>query len=267
MDHRAEDTLARIEREEFTRGRLPPGAPPAEPRQAATIVLGREISVGFEVLLLRRPDSARFAAGAFVFPGGVVDGEDADPSMPPRLPESDRQGEDAALVAAFRELWEETGILLADRLPAPEECEVARAELLGGGISMAEIAVRHDLTFYDKRVEYFTRWITPVQLARRYDTRFFLARGDRQEPRLTPEHTAHLWATPSDALTRFDARELPMLYPTLSTLQTLAAFGSLEEALNDFAARVVEPIRAKLIMHGGRVRPAIPGDAGYADAE
>ena len=108
------DPQGRIEREEFARGRLVAGEPPVEPRAAATTVVARRNPRGsFDVLLLERPAASSFAAGAFVFPGGVVDEEDAEPFWADRLPEV--SPEDAAgLVAGLRELFEETGLLLSD---------------------------------------------------------------------------------------------------------------------------------------------------------
>jgi 8-oxo-dGTP pyrophosphatase MutT (NUDIX family) len=58
-----------------------PPAEPATPRPAATIVLLRESSGGTEVLLMRRNRNAGFVPGAYVFPGGRVDGSDATPPV------------------------------------------------------------------------------------------------------------------------------------------------------------------------------------------
>ena len=56
-------------------------AAPAEPRDAATVVLlrdGGSDPVGPEVYLLRRQSSMAFAGGMCVFPGGGVDPRDFD---------------------------------------------------------------------------------------------------------------------------------------------------------------------------------------------
>ncbi|MFW6084946.1 MAG: hypothetical protein ACODAA_07020, partial [Gemmatimonadota bacterium] len=95
----------RIEREEFERGHIEEGETPSRPRPAATIVLGRETEgAGFEVLLLKRPPTARFAAGAYVFPGGKIDAGDADEGLDPRMPKTGRDAEPEAVLAALREL-------------------------------------------------------------------------------------------------------------------------------------------------------------------
>src|SRR5439155_26427917 len=70
---------------------------PPMPVQAATLVLLRDRSVGgFEVLLIRRYAASKFAAGDFVFPGGMIEATD---------------GSDGAGV--IRETFEEVGNLLA----------------------------------------------------------------------------------------------------------------------------------------------------------
>ena len=45
------------------------------PRPAATLILLRE---GMEVLMLQRTQNAAFLGGAYVFPGGSLDAQDAD---------------------------------------------------------------------------------------------------------------------------------------------------------------------------------------------
>jgi 8-oxo-dGTP pyrophosphatase MutT (NUDIX family) len=117
---------------------------------------------------------------------------------------------------------------------------------------LAESGVRLDAS----TVVYFSRWITPVQFSRRYDTRFFLARHPGGEPELTREHTAFAWLDPADALARFAAGRLPMLFPTRTTLELLDRFGSLDEVFHAFQGRTVKPILAELIFEAGRVRPA-----------
>ena len=258
----------RIEREELARGHRPPGEQPTAPRPAATTVVARPLGERFEVLLLERPTTSRFAAGAFVFPGGVVDDDDAGPGWAERLPEVPG-AEPGACVAAIRELFEETGILLSDERAPAGPLGDARRDLLADRRSFAEVARDLALSFRGARVAYFARWITPELLARRYDTRFFFAAlPDREDVvSLTPEHTSGLWSAPAAALARFRAGELPMLFPTWKTLETLAGHRSLEEALSAMRAATVRTVTPKLEVSGGSVRPLMPGDPGYEEAE
>lgn len=74
---------------------------------AATVILLRDKPGGVETLMLRRNRALRSFAGAWVFPGGRVDPNDA-----PGAPELER-----AKTAAIREAQEETGLtLLPDNL-------------------------------------------------------------------------------------------------------------------------------------------------------
>lgn len=73
------------------------------PGAAATVVLLRDGELGLEVLLAERPHDRGSYAGAWVFPGGAVDAEDAAGSRTPL---------DAARTAAVRETREEIGLTL-----------------------------------------------------------------------------------------------------------------------------------------------------------
>lgn len=257
----------RIEREELARGHIGPAEEPVEPRPAATMVLGREEGDGLRVLLLRRPPEARFAAGAYVFPGGVVDPGDEIPDAADRLGRGVTREEPSALAAALREGFEETGLLPADHLPVPAELESGREELLRGEADLPTLVRRWDLTFLGLRVAYFARWITPARLSRRYDACFFLAEHRGGEPRLVhEEHTEALWVAPGEAVRRFEDGDLPMLLPTRRTAEALAAFGSLDEALEAFRGRRVTPARPRLLVEGDDVVAVLPGDPGYERA-
>lgn len=259
----------RLEREEFARGHIEPGQEPAEPRPAATMVLARPGagSAPLEVLLLRRPEEARFAAGAYVFPGGVVDPTDREEGLGERFGPEATGEERGALVAALREGFEETGIVPADRLPPGAELRRAREELLEGATDFPTAARRLGLRFRGLRAAYFARWITPPRLSRRYDARFFLVEHRGGEPRLVHgEHTGFDWLEPREALERFEAGELPLLYPTRRTLRDLAGLGGLEAAFRAFRGRRVEPARPRLLVEGEAVTPVLPGDPRYEEA-
>jgi 8-oxo-dGTP pyrophosphatase MutT (NUDIX family) len=87
---------------------MPEAPPPAEPRDAAVVVLVRMGPRGLETFWLRRERTVSFAAGFYAFPGGRVDAADAE------LPIEGAASPDSALVAAAaRELFEETGVLAA----------------------------------------------------------------------------------------------------------------------------------------------------------
>lgn len=261
----------RIEREEFARGHVAPDEMPAVPRDAATIVLAREPAEGpFEVLLLKRPHTSRFAAGAFVFPGGTIDPADADEAMVGRLPGAGPDAEPSAILAALRELFEETGLLLGSELPGAQRTTLRR-QLLDESRPFRGILEDHDLSFAPLDICYFARWVTPARFSRRYDTRFFLATLPPEqrgfEPELTDEITDYVWLSPIRAIELFRSGRLPMLFPTRVTLQALAEFPSVEEMTTVFAGRRVEPLTPRLLIKGNSIRPVLPGEPGYEEAD
>jgi len=248
-----------------------PVSRPATPRPAATIVLLRDGGAGPEVLLMRRSRSAGFVPGAYVFPGGRVDAADASPPIVERL---DGLDEDAAsrrlgladanpgalayYLASVREAFEETGILIGrtssgDALPTAAtdpEVDAVRDDLMGDRVDFAGALDRLEARVDGRAIEYLAHWITPEVEPRRYDTRFFAAKVPADvtaivDPR---EMTDALWLTPTAALRRNKEATLPMVFPTIKTLQQLAGFESVDAILRDLAARTIPTILPRLVV-------------------
>jgi 8-oxo-dGTP pyrophosphatase MutT (NUDIX family) len=111
----------------------------------------------------------------------------------------------------------------------------------------------------------FSRWITPTQVKIRYDTRFYLAQA---APHTAPEPDGEEiveigWFTPGDALARHREGNLLLVFPTIKMLETLARFGSPEEALEAVGALAVEPILPRVDTSGAEPRILLPGDPDY----
>jgi len=192
---------------------LPPAAinegDPVTPRPSATVLLvrGRD---PWQLLLMKRPGGADFAPDAYVFPGGSVH-------------DDDRSFEDEIRAAAVRELFEEVGILLARRgksLAREADCDRLR-RLTGEGTPFGGALREVGLTPAFDRLVMFARWVTPAQLRRRFDARFFLARlptGQAVHPQ-EGEVVDWLWTAPSDALRNPD---LALVYATRAVLESVA---------------------------------------------
>ena len=248
-------------------------APAVTPVPAATIVLMRDTGSGLEVLLVRRSPRAGFVPGAFVFPGGLVDPGDAAPEAIARFqglsPERAAArlgllGEDppaiAYYVTAVREAFEETGILVSSqgespsgRTPAVPSYEV-RADLLDRRISFAVALERLGCRIAADEIAYFAHWITPERAPRRYDTRFFAARvtGEAEPDLDDREMTEALWITPSEAVAVHSRGSLPMILPTIRTLERMAAYPDTGSALAALASAPVSTILP------------VPGAGGFA---
>ncbi|MEZ4424271.1 MAG: NUDIX domain-containing protein [Gemmatimonadota bacterium] len=242
------------------------------PRPAATVVLVRDRADGPEVLLLRRTRSSGFVPGAWVFPGGRVDAGDAVPDLLARLDGLD--GAEAArrlglepegtpgpaavayYLAALREAFEETGILVGHRAGEPvppaqvdPDVEALRNALLGDELDFAGVLGHLDARLDGGRVAYLAHWITPIQEPRRYDTRFFLAEVHAEaesvvDPR---EMTEARWLRPAAALELNRAGHLPMVFPTIHTLETLAPFASAADAHAALDRREIPTILPRLV--------------------
>src|SRR4051812_16355178 len=137
-----------------------PQAKPVIPRPASTVIVVRDGPDGRpETFMVRRDPNSRFAADAFVFPGGAVQDEDhLAGGVPPcsglTIPEAHRRlterggeapdepGLSLALHgAAVRELFEEAGILLARDLGADATSSRAGEQVQGlARTSSADIA-------------------------------------------------------------------------------------------------------------------------------
>lgn len=220
--------------------------PPPVPKPAATVILVRDTDQGLEVFMMRRSQKASFAADAYVFPGGAVDPEDHDsfwtqPEGGLDVEEANRhlkvdQGGLGYWIAAIRECFEESGLLLArnsagqmvdlESAGLADEYDKLRQRLNGGEIDFVELCRQRHLHPALDHLAYLSRWITPADAPRRFDTRFFVAVGPKAQVAShdNQELVDHLWLSPHEALIGQASGKMMMVYPTMATLQLLAHF-------------------------------------------
>lgn len=246
--------------------KLPPGfaatldappSPPAVADPAATAVLVRDGAEGPEVLLLRRQRASGFVPGAYVFPGGRVDRADADDRLAALVTHPPIDPPLMYWLAAIREVFEETGVLLAcdaHGLTAPDaHADVALGEwreaLLSDQGTLLDVLRDRGLRPDLQGMAYCAHWITPVVEPRRYDTRFFVAAlpaGQDAQPDAR-EMSDAVWLTPDAALARFHEGRLPMVFPTVRTLEGLRGPASVATLLAAAAASPVRSILPRLV--------------------
>jgi 8-oxo-dGTP pyrophosphatase MutT (NUDIX family) len=248
------------------------GAQPVPPRLAATVLFLRPAAAGptagelpggtaggldgFEVYTIRRAATMAFAASMYAFPGGRVDPRDATEHLRWAGPDlswwGERLGQDeatarAVVCAAAREVFEETGVLLADAGPdaqagpAAELPPDSRRACEAREVGFADLLAEHGLTLRSDLLAPWARWITPEFEPRRYDTYFFLARlpdGQRAR-RLGTEADHSTWVRPDAAVAGWDAGELAMLPPTYLTLRQLTGYADVAAAMEAADARDV----------------------------
>jgi recombination protein RecT len=195
-------------------------------RPAATVLLLRDSPQGgLEVLMTRRSEHARFAPGAYVFPGGTLDADDAAVAAWARP----RPGQDAEAVhtalAAIRECFEELGVLLAFGADGQWAC-AAQLQALDRAAPLWPQCQALGLRPAVASLHLLARWITDRDLPRRFDVPFLVA---PMPPGQTPvadgqEQFAPEWVSPSDALRRHEAGQFFMVYPTVRTLERLQGY-------------------------------------------
>jgi 8-oxo-dGTP pyrophosphatase MutT (NUDIX family) len=158
--------LTRVEREQTSTN--------LRPRDASTIILIDRSSATPKVLLGKRHHGHKFLPGKFVFPGGRVERDDrATPVAAPLHPEVEKrlllrmQRPSAAkahglAIAAIREAFEETGLIIGRPADAPMKAGEPWNAFAARGL-MPDLSQLH----------FIVRAITPPRRPRRFDTRFF----------------------------------------------------------------------------------------------
>ena len=113
----------------------------------------------------------------------------------------------------------------------------------------------------------FSQWITPKQVAIRFDTHFFLAPlPDGQEPAIDGEECVDLgWFTPRAALDAHLDDGLALVFPTIKHLEQLEAFPTADELLAYATGRDVQPVEPRVVLEGEVARVLLPGEPGYDD--
>lgn len=252
---------------QFAAGKAAGETQPVEARLASTVVLVRPAETGYEVFAIRRVTTMAFAAGMYAFPGGAVDPRDfpgdknaaaeLDWAGPPPSAWAARLGLDeaaatAVLCAAVREVFEESGVLLAGPDPASvvgdvsgDDWEAARVALIDRSIGFAEMLAGRGLVPRTDLLAPWSRWVTPEFEPRRYDTFFFVAvlpPGQRTRD-VGGEAALTRWATPAEL---FD-ESLPMLPPTRSTLRQIGDHHTIAAVLDAAEARdVATPVQPRV---------------------
>jgi 8-oxo-dGTP pyrophosphatase MutT (NUDIX family) len=169
------------------------------PSKASTIIVIRlRAAIGFEVLLIRRPQEMSFLGGYLVFPGGAVEKQDCSEKMFSRCRGlspaealsilGDVISPEMSLghwVAAARELFEESGIhffVNQDGEPSDGKANDTitrlaekRKALSEGRIDLLHLLESEQLFVDLSRMSYLFHRITPEKYPVRFDTRFYLA--------------------------------------------------------------------------------------------
>jgi 8-oxo-dGTP pyrophosphatase MutT (NUDIX family) len=235
-----------------------------EPKLATTVLLVRDRG-GLEVLMVERGEKAHFGA-ALVFPGGLVDPEDHDDAWLRFTSGTDGLSvqERAVRIAGFRELHEETGILLVDaddplENAAPGAAEQPFIDRIAKTGSSLDLEAMHP----------FAHWITPDFAPKRFDTHFRICGLDTGLTAVSDgfETVSVEWLRPADALALGASGERKVLFPTRLNLELLGKSSSVEEAIEASRNRKIVTVSPRMDKRADGAFIVVPPDAGYGPAE
>jgi 8-oxo-dGTP pyrophosphatase MutT (NUDIX family) len=260
---------------------------PAVPMPSATVTIVRNASRGIEVLMMKRNLKSGFVPGMYVFPGGGLDDTDLlfkNNNLCNCLDDASASGALglacdglAYWVAAIREAFEESGLLLArdeaGTVVSLTDPKIAqrftdhRRQLNAGTEVFPTLLQTENLQLAADQLTYFAHWITPVGLPRRYDTRFFMAEAPAgQEPLQDERETiAATWVSPGEALSLHQRGEFEMRTPTVRTLESFADYDNVANLRRGLAAK--RDVRVILPRIGPDGRRVLPGEPGYEEMD
>ncbi len=252
---------------------------PVAPRPSATVAVVREGEEAPEILLVRRRAGDAFG-NAYTFPGGVVDHDESNAQV---VCAGRTAAEANAILgtadgldfysAAIRELFEETGILLARDAAGDWPADAAAFAKQRAAVDRSELAwpdfLRSaGLCMAADALHYFSWWETPIDYPKRWSARFFAAvlpPGQEAEPD-GKELTDSRWLTASTALALRAAGELKLPQPTRRNLDLMAGFPSVDALIGWARSRYREGVPkitpVHVVIDGVESWP-IPGDPHY----
>ncbi len=200
---------------------------PVIPKDAAAVILLPHDTdpTNPEVFWVKRSTKLVFLGGFYAFPGGQVEANDADALVENCAGDRERQ---AMISCAAREMFEETGVLLARRA---ETLTIGQRrslldDLESGRTSWPELLRHYGLHLDANDFTFAGRWVTPPFAPRRFDTWFFLVRCPaKQEPRVDGDGELECgeWISAREAYVRWERNEALVAPPVLHGLNTLAS--------------------------------------------
>jgi len=241
-------------------------------------------SASIDLFMVKRTPKAAFAPGALVFPGGVLEEVDSLVQwlnycdLPANTGSSNEASEILAYqIAAIRETYEESGILLARQQSSEEMLddealkglESQRQQLLDGSLSFLEFIAENNLVVCISGLYSFGHWITPEQSPRRFDTLFFLAKApSNQTGQYDGGEIVECQWFPCEQILEFaKSGEYSVVFATEMNVLWISQCGSIRAALEK--AQQTEPytVTAQVEIRGEEVFLVIPEEAGYGVTE
>ena len=253
------------------------------PRPASSVLLLRDRPAAgedggkIEAFMMVRHYEIDFASGALVFPGGSIESGDHEIITHGGLcsgGEGLDQGELSFRIAAIRETFEESGILLArvggssaliDAKRAAAIEAVSRSALLEGRTTFLKVLAENDLVLALDELVPYAHWITPLGMPKRFDTWFFLAAAPPAQLGAHDgrESTDSIWLSAQEALAGAESGRFKLPFPTTRNLIRLGKQPNVRAALQDARSRPIVTVMPVVTELNGRRQLRIPPEAGY----
>jgi len=244
------------------------------PVDASTLILLRDAENAVSCFFVQRNQNTKFMGGMMVFPGGRVDAADRDPAWATLCTAPGRPEWQALGVAACREALEEAAILPVAGGTLDHATLLDWRRRLGtSSESLRELLSARGLRLDLAGLRPISRWVTPKNQSKRFDTLFFVAHAPSGQEGAHDEHetVASFWATPAEVLARFEAGTIELAPPTHRTLEILATKKSVDEVLALADDATLAKICPELVRHvddaGETMALVLPGDPEHSVRE
>ena len=198
---------------------------------ATVILLSNTISgPGFKVLLLQRNSKIATHGGSWVFPGGKLDPDDY---------------KGIVFEGAFDKLSQQVQLQVAMQAAIRESYEEAA------------------LTIKASALTYFSNWLTPASMTKRFNTFFFITEHHTEDVKIDDSEICDFcWLSPQEALQRQASGSLPLPPPTYLSLLLLSRHEDATRAITELTKEAAI-FRPKLIMTENGFHSLYEEDTGY----
>lgn len=248
-----------------------------KPIPAATILLLRDGAQGLETFMVVRHHQIDFASGALVFPGGKVAKGDSDAELINYCrfnKDGDDDDEQRILqIAAIREAFEESGVLLA-RKQGNEDLvnqqdlaalDQFRDPLCKDELGMLQFVQQQNLELALDQLTRYSHWVTPSMMPKRFDTHFYIACAPADQLAMHDGHESvdSVWITPQQALADAESQTRTIIFPTRMNLKKLAELDTVKQAQQHYAGAEIIRVEPWIEDRDGEKTLCIPSAAGY----
>jgi len=238
-------------------------------------------SFDYDVLLIQRSAKVGgFFSKSYVFPGGVIEECDASEQWDSSVKNVTLLSFEtlACRIGVLRELFEETGLLLAKKTSEnnstpfsgihslhENEREETRKSVHNDAKKFVSLCGQKEIAPEVEKLIPWSRWTTPTFESKRFDTFFYVATIATKPDWISPDHqevSNVVWMTPTEALSAAKMGNISLPPPTTYLLHELALFPNVQDFLQRKIQRNFSAIMPTLVRNTtDEFFLALPGDS------